>query len=208
MIDLIKKTHAEGVVFLSGDIHSSEFCLDESVGCYPLFDHTSSSLNVPLGAGATHRRLGPAYGGANFGDCLHQLEALKDPTISFTTKDAKNTSKLHHTIPHSSLTFSKKNLKAEKTKLTDLIGTWQTFYGPIKFTKNQDNRWRLISTDRSADLHMQGTQLIGTWKSKKSNGSCTFKLTRDGQFLKGAYSIGALPQQLDWAGWSFAPMKK
>ena len=89
MIDLIKKTRAEGVVFISGDIHSSELCMEEAEGCYPLIDFTSSSLNEPLGAAPTHRRLGPAFGGANFGQInIHWDE--NDPHITFQTKDHKN----------------------------------------------------------------------------------------------------------------------
>lgn len=203
MIDLIKKNKAEGVVFLSGDIHSSEFCLDESVGCYPLFDHTSSSLNVPLGAAATHRRLGPAYGGPNFGIVTIDWSPIgtpNNPTISFSTKDNKNETRIHHTMPHSRLTFSPDNLRP-LTHTDDFIATWQTFYGPMKIKQGKNNQWTITGTDRSATLRLDGQRLIGTWKNKKGGGQCTFQLTRDGQFLNGSYSYGDLPQQLDWAGW-------
>ena len=205
MINLIKKTKAEGVVFLSGDIHSSEFCLDESNGCYPLFDHTSSSLNVPLGAAATHRRLGPAFGGANFGVVKIDWSPQDNPSapiITFSTKDRQNTTRIQHTIHHSRLTFSTNNL-SPPTQVDDFIGTWQTFYGPMEISKKKDGPWTITSTTRSAKLHLDGTQLIGTWKKEgdQGGGQCTFQLTRDGQFLKGTYSYGDLPQQLDWAGW-------
>jgi len=202
MVDLIIQTKAEGVVFLSGDIHSSEFCLDESEGCYPLLDHTSSSLNVPLGAASTHRRLGPAYGGANFGVVSIDWDQA-DPTITFATKDAKNETRIEHTIPHSRLTFSPDNLTSSKDT-NHFDGTWQTFYGPLQISKDKENRWSLRSDQRSAELRLEKNQLVGTWKSHKENGgdgSCTFSLTRDGRFLKGSYSYGELPQQLDWAGW-------
>ena len=200
MVDLIKTTQAEGVVFLSGDIHSSELCLDESEGCYPLIDYTSSSLNVPLGAAATHRRLGPAYGGANFGIVSIDWSST-DPTITFATQDGTdNTTRLSHTIAHSQLTFAPENL-ITACKADDFMGTWQTFYGPAKITKGEDKQWRLTSGNRTAELTLENNQLVGTWTDNTSSGSCTFSLTRDGQFLNGSYSHDNLPQQLDWAGW-------
>lgn len=45
MIDLIAKTGANGVVFLSGDRHWSEFSRQDEGVPYPLYDFTSSSLN-------------------------------------------------------------------------------------------------------------------------------------------------------------------
>lgn len=199
MIDLIQKTKAEGVVFLSGDIHSSELCLDESTGCYPLIDFTSSSLNVPLGAASTHRRLGSAFGGANFGVVTIDWKAT-DPTISFSTKDLENVTRIHHTVPFSKLTFDPTNLKTPSNSV-GFAGTWQTYYGTMQISKIQGDQWSLSCADRSAVLKLKDMALIGTWKNEKSAGSCEFKLTRDGRFLKGAYSYASLPLQLDWAGW-------
>lgn len=44
MIDLIESTGAEGVVFLSGDVHWGELSRLESAGVYPLYDLTSSGI--------------------------------------------------------------------------------------------------------------------------------------------------------------------
>jgi alkaline phosphatase D len=210
MIDLIKKTKAEGVVFLSGDIHSSEFCIEEPDGCYPLFDHTSSSLNVPLGANATHRRLGPAFGGANFGVISinwHPQDNPNDPTITFTTKDAiSNVTRLQHTLSLSDLTFAKENVTPEFDE-NNFGGYWETFYGTMIIYKHPGNHWTASTPNRSAILKLKNRQLVGTWKSsgkkgaKKAGGQCTFKLTRNGHFILGSYSYGDLPQQLDWAAW-------
>ncbi|MGB0776167.1 MAG: alkaline phosphatase D family protein, partial [Akkermansiaceae bacterium] len=126
MISLIKQTKAEGVVFLSGDIHSSELCIEEPDGVYPLIDFTSSSLNVPLGAAPTHRRTGPAFGGSNFG--LVEIEWSADPVIKVSTKDTKNKNRLHHQIKLSELSFSN---TVDTSKPADFIGEWQTFYGPM-----------------------------------------------------------------------------
>ena len=45
MLDLIKSTAANGVVFLSGDRHLGEISLEPKAVGYPLFDITASSLN-------------------------------------------------------------------------------------------------------------------------------------------------------------------
>ena len=198
MIDLIKSTRAEGVVFISGDIHSSELCIEEPNGCYPLADHTSSSLNTPLGAASTHRRIGPAFGGANFGLVEINWEK-KDPTISFSTKDTKNDTRLHHSIALSELTFTPQNLTS-KTTPKDYAGTWQTFYGPMTITQKND-QWQAVCANRKATLTQGPSGLVGTWQGNNRSGNVIFRLSRNGQFLYGSYSDGNLPQQLDWAGW-------
>ncbi|MCP5536414.1 MAG: alkaline phosphatase family protein [Akkermansiaceae bacterium] len=199
MIDLIIKTRAEGVVFLSGDIHSSEFCVEEPQQCYPIFDHTSSSLNVPLGAAATHRRMGPAFGGANFG-VVHIDWAKSDPVIRFSTKDTSNQTRIHHSIPLSKLTFAEENLIWTTTP-DSFAGAWQTFYGPLTLAKEGEGKWTGTCADRTLTLNEGQFGLVGTWRGEKQHGRVTFTLTRDGKFLNGAYSYENLPLQLDWAGW-------
>jgi alkaline phosphatase D len=44
MIDLIKKTKANGVIFISGDVHYAEVSKLTQAGCYPLYDVTSSGI--------------------------------------------------------------------------------------------------------------------------------------------------------------------
>ncbi|MEO1476680.1 MAG: alkaline phosphatase D family protein, partial [Pseudomonadota bacterium] len=48
LFDLIERSGADGVVFVSGDRHASFLYEDASVLPYPAFEITSSSLNVPL----------------------------------------------------------------------------------------------------------------------------------------------------------------
>ena len=45
MVHLIKETRANGVVFISGDVHWGEISVLEAPDCYPLHDLTSSGLN-------------------------------------------------------------------------------------------------------------------------------------------------------------------
>ncbi len=49
MIDLIKQTRAEGVVFISGDVHYAEISRLEADGLYPLYDVTSSGITSTWG---------------------------------------------------------------------------------------------------------------------------------------------------------------
>ncbi len=44
-LKLIKKTNAEGVIFISGDVHYAEISKLESDHCYPIYDITSSGLS-------------------------------------------------------------------------------------------------------------------------------------------------------------------
>ncbi len=44
-IDLIAKTHANGVIFVSGDRHWADLSVQAEDAPYPLFDLTSSALN-------------------------------------------------------------------------------------------------------------------------------------------------------------------
>jgi alkaline phosphatase D len=45
MLDLIKKTKAEGVLFLTGDVHYGEISKITEPGLYPIYDITSSGLS-------------------------------------------------------------------------------------------------------------------------------------------------------------------
>lgn len=45
MIELIKECNANGVVFISGDVHWGELLLLKPPACYPLYDLTASGIN-------------------------------------------------------------------------------------------------------------------------------------------------------------------
>jgi alkaline phosphatase D len=61
LIALINATRAEGVVFVSGDVHYAELSRLEPAGMYPLYDLTSSGLNQdwPSVPANQHRVSGP-----------------------------------------------------------------------------------------------------------------------------------------------------
>jgi alkaline phosphatase D len=70
MYDLIKSTGANGVFFISGDVHYAEFTKTQPAGMYPIYDFTSSGIthhedNVPNGNASI--RIGNGWQYVNFG---------------------------------------------------------------------------------------------------------------------------------------------
>jgi alkaline phosphatase D len=67
MADLIAETGANGVVFITGDVHYSELSRQVFANCYPLYDCTASGLtelDEPVG---NQFRIGAAIAERNFG---------------------------------------------------------------------------------------------------------------------------------------------
>ena len=88
LYDLIGRTGANGVVFISGDVHFSEISRTNE-GPYPLFDFTSSGLtnSHPGWAAAVnpHRVSPVAYAGPNFG--LLQIDwGAPAPAVTMETR--------------------------------------------------------------------------------------------------------------------------
>jgi len=68
MIQLIKKTQANGVFFISGDVHHAEFSKRNIPGQYPIYDFTSSGLTHSVWfANKNKYRVGRAYCKINYG---------------------------------------------------------------------------------------------------------------------------------------------
>ena len=71
MFDLIKNTGANGVVFVSGDRHTSFLYKDQTVLDYPALELTASSLNVSFATESTERdtrQIGAGFPPENFGE--------------------------------------------------------------------------------------------------------------------------------------------
>jgi alkaline phosphatase D len=73
LYSLIEETDANGVVILSGDRHQSFLYKDADRGPYPLYEATSSSLNVafakdPVSKETDTRMIGQGYAFANYGE--------------------------------------------------------------------------------------------------------------------------------------------
>jgi alkaline phosphatase D len=61
LMRFIREQKIEGVVFLSGDIHSSEILRSENEGMYPLFEYTCSALTSPMYGGFHNAEVIPGY---------------------------------------------------------------------------------------------------------------------------------------------------
>lgn len=93
MIDLLRKTKANGVFFISGDRHWSELSSITPDGLYPIYDLTSSSLNQIHGRGTPtknkHRAIAKTYHKPNFG-VINIDWSDKVPKVAVEIRDAKD----------------------------------------------------------------------------------------------------------------------
>ena len=98
MIDLITKTEASGVLFISGDRHWSDLSVQRDGGvAYPLHDLTSSSLNTEHRRGTPtenrYRAIEETYHKQNFGLIEIDWDA-PDPAITLRIRDQGNVDKI------------------------------------------------------------------------------------------------------------------
>ncbi len=107
MIELIDKTQARGVLFISGDRHFCEISrlpADRAAG-YPLYDITSSGLTNVYARGPRETndyRIGEAAATQHFGQITIDWAAA-DPTIAMKTVDVDGQTLIEHTIRLSAL---------------------------------------------------------------------------------------------------------
>jgi len=105
MINLIKETRANGVVFLSGDVHWGEISRLKAPGCYPLHDLTASGINQEWDVLEPNRnRLGAACMDHHFGFIEIDWKPA-DPVVSLSIKDVTGRSRVKHSLRLSSLKF-------------------------------------------------------------------------------------------------------
>lgn len=106
MLDLIKTTKAEGVLFLSGDVHYAEISKLQSTGLYPIYDITSSGITSTwdFATPNANRIEGPVMDN-HIGLLTIQWE--KDPVISMEIIDKNKNSRIEYTIKASELRFPK-----------------------------------------------------------------------------------------------------
>ncbi|MEY3458897.1 MAG: Alkaline phosphatase precursor [Planctomycetota bacterium] len=104
MVDLIRETRAEGVVFISGDVHWGELSVLKPPDCYPLYDLTASGLNQDWDHVEPNRnRLGDACSDFHFG--MLQITWSGNPTIQFRIHDMTGRSRVRRTVRLSELRF-------------------------------------------------------------------------------------------------------
>ena len=101
---LIRDTRAEGVLFLTGDVHYGEISRLRSPGMYPLYDITSSGITSVWDFATPNRNRieGPVMDN-NIG--LLTIRWEKDPVIEMELIDDMNNSRSFYTIKRSQLTF-------------------------------------------------------------------------------------------------------
>lgn len=119
LFELLRRTRAEGVVFLSGDRHFAEFSRRQEPGLYPLYDITSSGLNRRFPedcvnsnrfrlAGADPDTATSATPGTwlleNFGELEVDWD-LDDPVLRFRIADASGATRLALEVPLAELRF-------------------------------------------------------------------------------------------------------
>ena len=100
LFELIERTGATGVVFLSGNVHFAEASVWEE-GAYPLYDFTSSGMThvTPRYAAVDnpYRVAGP-YVDHNFGLVNIDWDAKPGPRISFQALSADGNLAFEHTL--------------------------------------------------------------------------------------------------------------
>lgn len=105
LLSLIKKTKANGVIFLTGDVHYAEISKLTVEGLYPIYDVTSSGLSSTwhFATPNKNRIEGPIMEN-HFGlltlDC-----SLPDPTIKMEIWDVNDNQRIEYTVKLSEVSF-------------------------------------------------------------------------------------------------------
>lgn len=100
LYDLIARTGAKGVVFVSGDRHASAINREQPAGLsYPLYDLTASSVNMPWSASTEElpgNRITPMYGRENYSLIRIDWAAR---SLTLETRDRQDQPVFTHVIP-------------------------------------------------------------------------------------------------------------
>lgn len=107
MLDLIQSTKANGVVFISGDVHYAEISKLESPGLYPIYDVTASGITSTwhFAAPNDHRVDGPVMEN-HFGLIEIDWEAA-DPVVAMRVYDVENQLRFERKVTLSELKHPK-----------------------------------------------------------------------------------------------------
>ncbi|MDG2388751.1 MAG: alkaline phosphatase D family protein [Planctomycetaceae bacterium] len=107
MFDLIKSTKANGVVFISGDVHWAEINKRQPKGHYPIYDITASGLTEEWhNVEPSTFRVGEAYRDNHFG--MFEIDWMANkPSVTFNIIGLDGTIKRQHATTLDALTFTK-----------------------------------------------------------------------------------------------------
>ncbi len=108
MVELIKKNQAEGVMFISGDVHYGEISARQYKGCYPLIDVTSSGLSSTWKYATPNRyRIEGPIMENHFGLITVKF-GKTTPVITSEIWDIRGNQRVEYTIPLTMLKFPRK----------------------------------------------------------------------------------------------------
>jgi alkaline phosphatase D len=107
MLDLINKTKANGVLFLTGDVHYAEISRLNNTEAYPIYDITSSGITSKWDFPTlnTNRIEGPVMDN-HFGMITIKWEI--DPIIKMEIIDEYNNQRIDYEVKLSEISFNKK----------------------------------------------------------------------------------------------------
>lgn len=104
MVDLITETKANGVVFISGDVHWGELSILKTPNCYPLHDLTASGLNRDWENVEPNRnRFGEACQDFHFG--MLDINWSGNPSVQLRIHDMTGRGRIRKTVRLSELRF-------------------------------------------------------------------------------------------------------
>lgn len=105
MLDLIKKTHASGVLFITGDVHYAEISKLRERGLYPIYDVTSSGITSTwhFPTPNENRIEGPVM--ENHFGLLSVDWSVPDPVIKMEIYDVRNNQRIEYSVRLSEISF-------------------------------------------------------------------------------------------------------
>jgi alkaline phosphatase D len=105
MFELIRTTQANGVIFISGDVHYAELSRRDEPNLYPIYDVTSSGLTqLELSPASNQYRIGSAYAERNFG-MIEINWSAPDPEIKIMFFNEEGIELFSHTVVLGALHF-------------------------------------------------------------------------------------------------------
>jgi alkaline phosphatase D len=109
LLGLIEKNRADGVIFISGDRHFAEISVVRRHGGYPLYEVTSSALNIrhPNGqTGDNPFRINGTYLRENFGDI--RIRWYGAPSAALSVRDVDGNVRIETRITLAELAFPRR----------------------------------------------------------------------------------------------------
>lgn len=102
MVELLRDTKAEGVVFISGDVHWGELSKRKVEGLYPLYDMTSSGITETWSKVEPNAfRVGNAEPANNYG--LFTIQWQADPVLTMAIKNVEGKETVKQVVRRSEL---------------------------------------------------------------------------------------------------------